>query len=119
MTKKMILFEAHELWELLYDAAKRGKAIDIAFNEIQVQPGCFIVVATATYPSTEETGREAVVTDKEKAAEQIYQDVMADRIDAAGRKRVRHALDQKDKPPEGRAAQDQALGNAIGRFGGV
>lgn len=58
----------------------------------------------------ERPGREAVVTDSEKAADRMVQDIMGDKIDRAGRQVVRRALDKKDSPPVGRDATDTAIG---------
>jgi hypothetical protein len=65
----------------------------------------------------EQPGRESVVTDSEKAVDQMVQDIMSDKIDRTGRQAVRKALDQKDAPLVGRAKEDAALGN-ISRRGG-
>lgn len=65
----------------------------------------------------EERGREAVVTDSEKAADQMRQDILGGKIDRAGRQVVRKAIDQMDTPREGRDAQNDALGRISGRGG--
>lgn len=66
---------------------------------------------------SEEQGREAIVTDSEKAADQMRQDILGGKIDRTGRQVVRKALDQMDSPKTGRDAQNDALGN-ISRRGG-
>ena len=59
----------------------------------------------------EPPSRESVVTDSEKAADRMVQDILSDKIDRTGRQAVRKALDQKDAPLVGRAKEDAALGN--------
>lgn len=65
----------------------------------------------------EEKSREAVVTDSEKAADQMRQDILGGKIDKAGRQVVRDACDKMDAPKTGRDASNDALGN-ISRRGG-
>ena len=66
----------------------------------------------------EEKSREAVVTDSEKAADQMRQDILGGKIDKVGRQVVRDACDKMDAPKTGRDASNDALGN-ISRRGGV
>lgn len=65
----------------------------------------------------EEKSREAVVTDSEKATDQMRQDILGGKIDKAGRQVVRDACDKMDAPKTGRDASNDALGN-ISRRGG-
>lgn len=65
----------------------------------------------------QEQGREAIVTDSERAADQMRQDILGGKIDKAGRQVVRDACDKMDAPKKGRDASNDALGN-ISRRGG-
>lgn len=54
------------------------------------------------------------VTDAEKAADQMRQDILGGKIDRAGRKVVRDACDRMDAPKKGREAADEAFGRIVG-----
>jgi hypothetical protein len=65
--------------------------------------------------ATEE--RPSPVTDSEKAADQMRQDILGGKIDKAGRAVVRDACDKMDAPKAGRDAANDALGKISGRGG--
>ncbi len=60
-------------------------------------------------PPDEAPGREAVVTDGEKMAEQMAKDIATGPMTRKDRAVVRGALDRVDAPPTGRAASDAAI----------
>ncbi len=60
----------------------------------------------------EQPGREAIVTESEKLADQMARDIP--RLSPKDRPVVRHALDKADAPLTGRAKTDAALGRATG-----
>ena len=55
-------------------------------------------------------GRDSIVTDSERLADQMRRDVLDGKIDRAGRQVVRRALDAKDAPPTAGEVGNQALG---------
>jgi hypothetical protein len=92
-------------------AAGVGKTSDIPLLKSVVIDSDTLQIVSHISSSEEQPGRESVVTDSEKAADQMVKDIMSDKIDRTGRQAVRKALDQKDAPLVGRAKEDAALGN--------
>ena len=62
----------------------------------------------------EQPGREAIVTESEKLADQMAKDILCGKIEKRDRPVVRDALDKADAPLAGRAKADAALGRATG-----
>ena len=56
-----------------------------------------------------EQERPRPVTETDKAADQMAQDILGGKIDSAGRKVVRKAIDHMDAEPVGKAKSDGAL----------